>query len=1306
MDRADGVSSSWRVLMVTALVVLVWASVASSADAASPAWKILAATGPTNIPPQQSEVQRVTVEAEGGSFQLGLEGGEGKLTPVFRFGIVSTTEGSNVATVGAGGEPLEVGARVIAGGFPFEGETFVVSCSPDCTTAGSTVTFSGPAVETVNEESIVIQAKEATVEEGSFAVGDELRGNEAEIFLPGTEVTAVSGSKISLSKAPAEACFACEAESVSIIHKTAPISYAAPATTVQGALEAIPALGPGSVTVTGGPGGTAEHPYFLAFGGPFTNQDVQRISPDPAGLVGEGHAVNVFTTVPGGPGTAQITINPANIGGATTLGEYKVELGPLPEGIITQGAAEGEGWVCPGGAGDKFVTCTSGVPVAQLTAANNITVPLEVTQLAEFSGAVPVSIAGGGAASDATQMPVTISRQQAKNGVSAFWAGAFDANGNLETQAGGHPYSAATYFLLNTIRLPDGHIVTPGDARNVIVDLPPGFSGNPLVTPRCPQSRLVPSPVSGGAALCNQSSRVGRFQPVSATFGKASHVITTFWNDVPPQGYAAEFTTEIAGPLLSILGSVRSSEDFGVRISALNIPNFERVYGSFAALEGFPAGAGGKPLLTNASSCAENAREAPVSRTKIVETWQEPGAFSPPAESVLPSVTGCDKLEFTPSFDFRPSTTQGSSGTGATASLRLPQGNLLEATKLAQPALKKAVVTLPAGLTLNPSSANGLEACSEDQIGYLGKGSLPNPNRFDESAPRCPNGSKLGTVKVKTPLLEEELEGTIYLAEQERNPFGSLIALYLAIESPRFGLEVKLPGEVRPDPETGQLTATFDYNPQVAFEELELNFRGGGPRSELATPEVCGHYSTTGSLEPWSAPESGPPAQIQEGGFDVSSGCASSADKRPFSPTFEAGTTGTQAGAYSPLVIKVNRKDGEQELKTLEFSLPKGLVGKLAGIPYCSDSAIAAASSMSGKAEEASPSCPSASQVGTVDAAAGVGSEPFHVGGKVYLAGPYKGAPLSSVVITPAVAGPFDLGDVVIRAPLYVNPETAEITAKSDPIPTILKGIPLKMRSVAINLDRSDFTLNPTSCEPMKVIASIGGSSGTVAKPTNRFQVGGCKQLKFKPTVKISLRGATKRTGLPALKAVVTYPKQGAYANIAGAQVNLPHSEFLEQNNLDKTCTKPVLLEGKCSKHTIYGKAKAWTPLLDKPLEGPVYLVGGYGYKLPALVAELNGQIRILLKGKVDSGPNKGIRSTFEAVPDAPVSRFVLEMKGGKKYGLLINSENLCREPQHGIARFTAQNGLSLQSKPLIANQCGKKGKKSSKGKPKKDRAS
>jgi hypothetical protein len=1280
------------------LAVICIGSVAPDAQAATPAWKLLAATGPTNLPPRQSETQRITVQAEGGTFALTVAAGESTIAPVAYDGTVSVTAGSSEATIETvEGDGFQVGDRVAGAGLPF-GEAFVVSCSSDCKTAGSTVTFSVPAEETTSGAFAVVFTREAVVEEGSIPVGAEISGVFVPAFVPGTVVTEVVGGTVKLSRPPSSEFFAGETVRIAATERTTPVPFDSPSADLQKALEALPALGAGAVHVESGQGSATEHRFFIDFGGPFAEEDVEALGTDSGGLIGAHAAIQNFTTVPGGAGTGEITINPANIGGADTSGVYTVEVGPLPDGVVTRAPAEGEGWICAAGVGAASVSCESEVQVEELSTANNIIVPIEVTSPREISTTVPVAIRGGGASSDAIQMPLVVSRQEASNGVAALWAGSFDSNGQLEVQAGGHPYSAATYFMLNTVRLPSGRIVTPGDPKEVLVDLPPGFVGNPMVTARCPQSQLVP-PVNV-TKECDVPSAIGGFQPLVNDFGSATTSLrAAIWNDVPPKGYAAEFTTEIASPIQSLLASVRSSEDYGVQIKAMNNPNFARIFGAFAALRGAPAGGGGKPFLTSATSCAENARQAPSVFTEV-ETWQTAGR-SHAAQVGLPPVTGCEKLEFTPSFGFAPGTTVGSSGTGATATLKIPQENLLEPTKLAEPALKKAVVSLPAGVTLNPSSANGLEACSEAQMGLVTTtGDLPNPIRFDESAPNCPDGSKLGTVTVRTPLLEEEVGGTIYLAEQERNPFGSLLAIYLAIESPRFGLEVKLAGKVDIDPSNGQLTATFDYNPQLPVEELKLNFRGGGPRSELATPEVCGHYATTGSLEPWSAPESGPDARIQEGGFDVTTNCSSADSARPFAPTFEAGTTGTQAGAYNPLVVKVGRKDGEQELKTLDFTLPKGLLAKLAGVPYCPEGAIQNAEHKSGKEEQVSASCPAASRIGSVDTAAGVGSEPFHVGGSVYLAGPYKGAPLSSVVVTPAVAGPFDLGDVVVRAPLYVDPETAEVTAKSDPIPTILKGIPLKVRSVAINLDRPAFSLNPTSCNVMMATASIGGSSGATAKPSNRFQVGGCDKLKFKPNLKISLRGATKHTGLPALKAVVTYPKQGAYANIQRAQVNLPHSEFLEQNNLNKTCTKPVLLEGKCPKTTIYGKAKAWSPLLDAPLEGPVFLVGGYGYKLPALVAELNGQIRVLLKGKVDSGPNKGIRATFEMVPDAPVSRFVLEMKGGKKYGLLINSEGLCGKKQRANSIFRAQNGLVQHTKPLIANQCGKKkAKKGSKGK-------
>jgi hypothetical protein len=612
--------------------------------------------------------------------------------------------------------------------------------------------------------------------------------------------------------------------------------------------------------------------------------------------------------------------------------------------------------------------------------------------------------------------------------------------------------------------------------------------------------------------------------------------------------------------------------------------------------------------------------------------------------------------------------------------------------------LKKAVVTLPAGLSLNPSSANGLEACSESQIGYLGSSfPSPNPIRFNEVAPTCSDGSKLGTFEIATPLLEEKLEGTIYLAAQEENPFGSLIALYLVVESPRFGITLKLAGEVKPDPSTGQLTATFDNNPQLPFEDLTLNFRGGGPRSELATPEVCGSYKTTGSLTPWSA-EAGETAQIDEPGFTVTGPCAASAASRPFAPSFEAGATNPVAGSYSPLVIKVNRNDGEQELTSLNFTLPEGLIGNLASVPYCSDAAIEAARSKSGRAEQASPSCPAASQIGTVDAAAGVGSEPIHVGGHAYMAGPYEGAPLSAVVITPAVAGPFDLGDVVVRAPLFVNSTTAQITAKSDALPTILKGIPLKLRSVAITLDRPNFTFNPTSCAAMAVTASIGSSNGATASPSNRFQVGGCAALPFKPTLSASTGGkASKANGASLTVKIAAKPGE---TNIHKVNLQLPVTLPSRLTTLQKACTEAVFNANPaaCPAESVIGSATAHTSILQVPLSGPAYLVSHGGAAFPDVefvlqADERGGNIEIVLDGGTQI--KKGITySNFETVPDAPISSFETVLPTGPHSILTANlpsadKYNLCGQALKMPTTLTGQNGAVLkQSTPITVTGC------------------
>ena len=330
--------------------------------------------------------------------------------------------------------------------------------------------------------------------------------------------------------------------------------------------------------------------------------------------------------------------------------------------------------------------------------------------------------------------------------------------------------------------------------------------------------------------------------------------------------------------------------------------------------------------------------------------------------------------------------------------------------------------------------------------------------------------------------------------------------------------------------------------------------------------------------------------------------------------------------------------------------------------------------------------------------ATGAGITPLHTQGNVYLTGPYKGAPISLAIVTPAIAGPFDLGTVVARVALNVDPETAKVTATSDPLPSILYGIPLDIRQIVFQMDRPEFTLNPTSCDPMSIGGEMQTATGGTSPLLVPFQVGGCSALGFKPKLAIRLKGGTTRGGHPALSATVAYPTTGKYANIKTAQVTLPRSEFLDQAHIGTVCTRVQFKADQCPPKSIYGKATAITPLLSSPLSGPAYLRSS-SHQLPDLVVDLHGQVDVVLVGRIDS-VNGGIRTTFEAAPDAPVSKFTLQMQGGKK-GLLVNSTNLCKHPKanKAISLMEAQNGKVFDSEPELANSCKKKAKKHKKSK-------
>jgi hypothetical protein len=908
---------------------------------------------------------------------------------------------------------------------------------------------------------------------------------------------------------------------------------------------------------------------------------------------------------------------------------------------------------------------------------------------------------------------------QAAFGLKNFDLSFVEADGGAATQAGSHPYAVTNFIQFNSVPDPKLTEVPEGMVKNLNVELPLGLVGRPNAVQRCTSADFIPDPLTKKPA-CSDNSAVGTIvvKTTNPTEGFA-YFGAAVYDLIPPPGVVQKLGFSVSGVPVTIEFVLTEHAPYRVVARLHYVSQALPILGSKLTIWGVPtdpshdkergscikpvAHGGPYELELTGETCPSTeapapfitlprACQGPLSTGYEAESWEQtPGqpvtgsvlthnSSEPPEDT---GIEGCDKLGFAPAVDAQPTTTAAESPSGLDFDLSLSGKGLESLGEDADSDLEKAVVTLPAGVTTNPSVASGLTGCSFAQY----EAATPTPGTG------CPESSKVGSVEITTPLVEPAVDGSLYVAKQGDSPFHNLLTVYMVAQNPELGVVIRAAGRVEPNPQTGQLTTTFDELPQLPFTAFHLHFREGS-RAPLISPRLCGSYETKALLYAYADP--GVPVS-RSATFSVGSGaggssCASAESALPNQSSLSAGTTNRKAGTYSPFVLNLARADGSQQISQISSTLPEGLLAKLAGIPYCPEAGIAQAASRSGEfqgaVELAQPSCPASSEVGTVTVGAGAGPQPYYVTGKAYLGGPYKGAPLSLEIITPAIAGPFDLGVVAVRTALNVDPLTAQVTAVSDPIPTILHGLPLDVRSIAVDLSRRNFILNPTSCEPKEIQASAISILGQTNAMSQYFQVGECGQLKFKPTLKLSLSGSTKHAGHPGLKAVLTYPKGAGYSNIARAQVNLPHSEFIDQANLNKTCTKPVLLEGKCPPKTVYGKAKAWSPLLEKPLKGKVYLVGGFGYKLPALVAELGGQIRVLLVGKVDSGPNHGIRNTFEAVPDAPVEKFELSLKGGKKYSLLENSEGLCARPQKASAAFVAQNGTSLRQQVSITNDC------------------
>jgi hypothetical protein len=868
----------------------------------------------------------------------------------------------------------------------------------------------------------------------------------------------------------------------------------------------------------------------------------------------------------------------------------------------------------------------------------------------------------------------------------SFSAGAFNADGTPATQAGSHPYELTTSFEFGTVFSSlSGLDVPDAPLKNTVVEIPPGVIGDPSVVPQC-----VESTVEFVTDNCPSDTQVG-YADVDVTFFGRSVKRVPVYNVVPPAGEPAEFRFAVAVSVIHVGMQIRSDGDYGVTASARGANAGALLYGvslhlwgvpmdpshdadRFPTTSHFPGASSGlprRPFLRNPTSCT-----GPTTTAIHATSWSEPEAIVT-ALSEAPATTGCASLPFAPTLSLTPDTKAAGAPAGLGIDLDLPQNENPDG--LATADLRRAVVRLPSGVSINPGAGDGLEACSDAQFG------------LHSSQPEsCPDASTLGTMQITTPLLPKPLQGSIYLAApHEQGPAaaaaGQMFRIFLGAHG--SGTEVKLAGSVVPDPVTGQLVATFDNNPQLPFTNVHMQFTGGS-RAPLALPKACGTYITHSVFTSWATEN----PVSSDSAFTIDQNCDQAGR---FEPSLQAGVMSPFAGASSPFTMTFSRPDGQQDVSSLELTLPPGLTGKLAGIPLCP------------AAQAATGTCSSESQIGKVTAGAGAGLNPLWVPqpGKtptaVYLSGPYKGAPFSLSVVVPAQAGPFDLGTVVVRAALYVDRNDAHVSVISDPFPTILDGVPLNVQKINVTLDRPGFMLAPTNCTPMQISGTATSSAGATAPLASRFQVGSCASLKFAPKFSVSTVGASTKANGASLTAKLSFPtNQGTQANITKVKVELPKQLPSRLTTLQKACTSAQFEANPagCPPASFIGHATVHTPLLPVPLTGPAIFVSHGGEAFPSLVMVLQGYgVTVNLVGMTFISKAGITSTTFKTVPDVPFNDFELTLPQGKFSALAANlpakaKGSFCGQKLVMPSEFIAQNGAVLrQGTPVTPTGCAKK---------------
>ncbi len=1046
-----------------------------------------------------------------------------------------------------------------------------------------------------------------------------------------------------------------------------------------------------------------------------------------AGVVGTTSPVTIEDTLPAG-----LTVS----GTAASIHAHRSYETP----------GEAANWSCSL-AGPREVSCTTTLAIPPYEGLE-VEIPVEVTEPSGTVASLPntVSVQGGeaeGAGGETVPglsltRPVQVSGEAVTFGLEegGYAVTPEDEGGSLDDQAGSHPFQLTTTIDFNetTEMNPLKGLLpaAPALTKDLSVELPPGLLGNVTAAAQCSEGDFSAEGTGSGedTNLCPAASVVGVASVtvnIPNTFGYLTHSVPLF-NLVPAYGEPARFGFEIYRVPVILETSVRTGGDYGVSVEVDNASEAAQILGSQVTFWGVPGASahdqsrGWACLLDGAWVDRHQPCEAPSPRstTPLLTlptactgqlstsmegiSWagdQLASGYVPLQNSTerLEGLEGCGALPFDPSVAVRPaqvsteglpeaSTSSASTPTGLSVDVKVPQATTLEANQLGEADVQSASVTLPEGVLLSPSAANGLAACSEEQVGYLGGGGTDplapgarEPLRFSTERAECPEGSKVGIVHIKTPLLNEELEGAVYLAAQSANPFGSLVALYIVAENPALGLRVKLAGEVVLNGSTGQITTTFQSTPQVPFEDLKLQLFGG-QRGSLTTPPLCGSYTTTTSFTAWSGavrePTSTEPFNIASG----PDGAPCPSNPLPFGPSFGAGVSSLQAGGFTPFSLTVGDPDGDQPLSGVAVHLPPGLEALLSTVTPCEE-----------PPQGQEWACGPESLIGHSTAWSGLGSEPYALGGTAYLTVGYGGAPFGLLVVTPAVAGPFNLGDVDVRSKIEVNPDTAAVTVTSDPFPQFVKGVPVQLKRINVTIDRGGFTFNPTNCSAMAVAGTLTGAGGASEPVSSAFQVAGCQSLPFAPKLTAAVAGHASKADGTSLTVKVTSAGLGQ-ANIAKLDIQLPKALSSRLTTLQRACLEAAFNTNpaSCDAGSVIGRAIVHTPALKSPLTGPAYLVSHGGAEFPDLEFVLQGEgITIVVDSKTYIDNKTGITySRLEAVPDAPFTSFEAELPAGPDSVLAANvpeSEHydLCKASLQMPITITGQNGAVLEQTIEIA---------------------